>query len=125
MNQNGGYKREDIDAGREFDLTTNQINYVLSKQSFLCEYCIDTLTANNTLADRITDKKGHLMAVVMACVSCKSPERIRMLNVSHTANYSMILIALFIQLMRSTKMKIYIACSRNLFLKNHYLNNIC
>lgn len=71
MNRFDGYKKQDKDAGREFGLTTSHIQYLLSKQSFVCEYCLITLTDGNASADRIDNKKGHVDSdIVMTCISC-------------------------------------------------------
>ncbi|EGZ11280.1 hypothetical protein PHYSODRAFT_338002 [Phytophthora sojae] len=55
-----GYKTQDADADREFNMTLEHLNDLLERQKYLCGLCYKQLTAYTASADRINNKLGHI-----------------------------------------------------------------
>ncbi|EGZ07880.1 hypothetical protein PHYSODRAFT_339779 [Phytophthora sojae] len=66
-----GYKTQDADADREFNMTLQHLNDLLERQKYLCGLCYKQLTADTASADRINNKLGHIDGnILISCVGC-------------------------------------------------------
>ncbi|EGZ20524.1 hypothetical protein PHYSODRAFT_328632 [Phytophthora sojae] len=66
-----GYKTQDADADREFNMTLEHLNDLLERQKYLCGLCYKQLTADTASADRINNKLGHIDGnILISCVGC-------------------------------------------------------
>ncbi|EGZ07855.1 hypothetical protein PHYSODRAFT_339760 [Phytophthora sojae] len=66
-----GYKTQDADADREFNMTLEHVNDLLERQKYLCGLCYKQLTADTASADRINNKLGHIDGnILISCVGC-------------------------------------------------------
>ncbi|KAE8961417.1 hypothetical protein PR001_g30048, partial [Phytophthora rubi] len=66
-----GYKSQDADAKREFNLSLNHLNKLLYQQKYLCGLCYKQLTVDTASADRINNKSGHIDGnVLISCIEC-------------------------------------------------------
>ncbi|EGZ27791.1 hypothetical protein PHYSODRAFT_321527 [Phytophthora sojae] len=66
-----GYKTQDADADREFNMTLEHLKDLLKRQKYLCGLCYKQLTADTASADRINNKLGHIDGnILISCVGC-------------------------------------------------------
>ncbi|EGZ08941.1 hypothetical protein PHYSODRAFT_339348 [Phytophthora sojae] len=66
-----GYKTQDADADREFNMTLEHLNDLLERRKYLCGLCYKQLTADTASADRINNKLGHIDGnILISCVGC-------------------------------------------------------
>jgi hypothetical protein len=66
-----GYIKQDEEAKRNFAMTIEHLNKLLTKQKIICNYCYIKLNEENVLDDRINNKKGHIDGNnIISCVSC-------------------------------------------------------
>ncbi|EGZ13477.1 hypothetical protein PHYSODRAFT_335243 [Phytophthora sojae] len=66
-----GYKTQDADADREFNMTLEHLNDLLERQKYLCGLCYKQLTADTASADRINNKLGRIDgSILISCVGC-------------------------------------------------------
>ncbi|EGZ11067.1 hypothetical protein PHYSODRAFT_337829 [Phytophthora sojae] len=66
-----GYKTQDADADREFNMTLEHLNDLLERQKYLCGLCYKQLTADTASADRINNKLGYIDGnILISCVGC-------------------------------------------------------
>ena len=66
-----GYKQQDADSGREFNLTAEHLNRLCCEQRFSCSHCGVALTEETVSADRINNRRGHTNDnITISCVHC-------------------------------------------------------
>ncbi|KAL4111622.1 hypothetical protein PRIC1_003300 [Phytophthora ramorum] len=66
-----GYKSQDTDAKREFDMTIDHLNHLLKQQKYLCGLCYCQLSADTASADRVNNKLGHIDGnILISCIEC-------------------------------------------------------
>ena len=71
MDRFKGYKKQDEEANREYDLTLDHVNWVLRKQNQSCKHCGIELDETNASVDRVDNKKGHINKnIVISCIHC-------------------------------------------------------
>jgi len=66
-----GYRTQDKEADREFDMTITSVNDLLRKQKFMCTFCYCQLTKETASVDRINNSIGHQDDNIMiSCINC-------------------------------------------------------
>lgn len=66
-----GYKQQDKDKDREFGLTIEHLNHLLTKQHYSCAYCKCALSTSSASADRIDNEIGHIdNNICISCIEC-------------------------------------------------------
>lgn len=55
-----GYKAQDAEAKREFNMSLKHLNVLAKKQNYLCGLCYCQLTEETASADRVNNKLGHI-----------------------------------------------------------------
>ncbi|KAK1940137.1 hypothetical protein P3T76_008460 [Phytophthora citrophthora] len=71
-----GYKSQDAEAKREFNMTIEHLDILLKQQKYLCGLCYCQLTVDTVSADRINNKLGHIDGnILISCVKCNTARK--------------------------------------------------
>ncbi|KAG2785313.1 hypothetical protein PC118_g23706 [Phytophthora cactorum] len=66
-----GYKAQDLEAKREFNMTIKYLNDLAKKQKYLCGRCDCQLTTETASADRVNNMLGHIDSnILISCIKC-------------------------------------------------------
>ncbi|KAG3058305.1 hypothetical protein PC121_g14441 [Phytophthora cactorum] len=71
-----GYKAQDAEAKREFNMTIKHLNDLAKEQKYLCGLCYCQLTAETVSADRVNNKLGHIDGnILISCIKCNTARK--------------------------------------------------
>ncbi|KAG2867354.1 hypothetical protein PC113_g2009 [Phytophthora cactorum] len=71
-----GYKAQDTEAKREFNMTIKHLNDLARKQKYLCGLCYCQLTAETASADRGNNKLGDIYGnILISCIKCNTARK--------------------------------------------------
>ena len=66
-----GYRKQDEEAEREYDMDIDCVNEILRKQRYSCRHCGIELDESNASVDRVNNQKGHTNEnIVLSCIHC-------------------------------------------------------
>ncbi|RAW20781.1 hypothetical protein PC110_g22775, partial [Phytophthora cactorum] len=71
-----GYKAQDTEAKREFNMTIKHLNDLARKHKYLCGLCYCQLTAETASADRGNNKLGDIYGnILISCIKCNTARK--------------------------------------------------
>lgn len=76
-----GYKSQDADAEREFDMSLEHLDTLLKQQRYLCGLCYSQLSVETASADRVNNKLGHIDGnILISCIPCNTARKNMSIN---------------------------------------------